>query len=117
MDFGTGSALLGGGAGNALQEAMSRRQTGQGGVTGEVSPAAGGMQAPPPQGPMTPPPPQAGSQAGQPQPPVNAPTPQSLPDIHAMENQIILKALSSKLGSNSDIAEAGTIPPKPTNNG
>lgn len=40
MEFGSGSAVLGGNAADPLQEAMARRATGQAGATQQVSPSA-----------------------------------------------------------------------------
>jgi len=120
-NFGQGAALLGQGSTDAIQQAMARRQTGQAGVTSQASPmsAGGGQpmpQAPTGQSPMGMPAPQGGSAPMPPQGATAAPTapqPQALPDIHAMENQIILKALVQKMKSNADIAESQLIPSTP----
>ena len=40
MNFGQGNQILGGDANSALNEAIARRQQGQGGATGSVSPAS-----------------------------------------------------------------------------
>lgn len=90
MDFGSGSALLGGGD-QALQEALARRQSGQGGATSMVSPAAANYQ-PQPQAPQgAAPTPQGGGDAGM----------QTGGDPIAFENQIILKTLDDTLKRNA----------------
>lgn len=97
MDFGSGSQLLGG-ANDALQQAVQRRSQGDMGQTAMQSPASAGADPSLQQQQM--------SSPGAPQGAGGAPSqgalmgaPQQLNT--AMENDLILKALSSKLRQNS----------------
>jgi hypothetical protein len=96
MQFGSGSALLGQGASQALNEAIARRNQGQAGTTAQVTPnAATSVNQVPSPTPLT------GSPA--PTPTAMAATPQAgiggsagLP-VENSEAQLILKALSGRL--------------------
>lgn len=102
LNFGSGSALLGQGSGDAISEAMARRNMGQAGVTAQQTPASAGfdpsIQVPPaPQSPA----PMA------PAAPVSTPAPATggLPS-ESMEATTIIKALTERLKSDSKIKES-----------
>ena len=101
MRFGTGSPLLGGT--DALQEAIARRQTGEAGAISQVGGAA----------PTAQPMPMAPEMGGMPPMAPEAPAPMGLPQ-GPTDSEIILKALSARLQSDSKIKESQSIPPKPT---
>ena len=104
LQFGSGSAQLGGDAGvAALNEAIARRQTGQTAPTQAVSPSSASFDAGivPPQLPS----------GGAPAPVAPSPTPAQTAGANlgmnqlntAVENDLLIKALSAKLKANSNI--------------
>lgn len=95
FSLGSGAALLGGT--DPLQEAMSRRQTDQAGITQQVTPASANFQ-PQPTTPTQASPQQSMGQAPQPGLPTGP-----------MEAEIILKALDGRLKSLSKQEEAKLI--------
>lgn len=97
MNFGSGSALLGGDAGQALNEAIARRSQGQAGGTAQVSPAAptAGNQVPVP----SPLPSPAGGMS--PTPASNTPSlgGGGVGMTPSPESELIIKALASRLST------------------
>lgn len=103
LQFGSGSAQLGGDAGvEALNAAIAARQTGQASPTQAVSPASGSFD------PSQIPPQVAGAPAAPTA--TGAPAPmgmgQSLGMNKEMENQLLIKALDAKLRSNASIEKS-----------
>lgn len=107
MNLGSGSQMLGG-ANDALQQAMSRRQSGDMGQSQMASPASASFDPSLQQQQM--------SSPGMPQP-TGAPSQGAMlgaPSAQlntAMENDLIIKALSTKLKQNTELehSQAGVV--------
>jgi len=105
--FGSGSPLLGGTG--ALEEAMSRRGMTGGGALDQQSPASAGFD--PSMAASPPPTAQAPGIPSTPSPLMGGPTGGA--EANTPEAQLIIKALSQRLGSLSKQNEAQTIPQAP----
>ena len=108
MNLGMGNQILGGGANDALNQAVQRRATGEGSQMNAQSPASAGSDPSLQQQQM--------SSPGMPQP-TGAPSQGAMlgaPSAQlntAMENDLIIKALSTKLKQNTELehSQAGVV--------
>lgn len=110
LNFGSGNQTLGGGANQALNDAIARRQTGQASPTQAVSPAAPTFNpqtvAPTLPNPQSTPATTVPGGAPMPSPATDMGASLGMPPQTAAENQLIIKALDAKLRSNATIEKA-----------